>query len=162
MKEGEVRARQIIEAALFISGSPLSSSRLARLAGLEEDEVEPILEELRSAYESRSSAIVIERSDDGWVMEVRKELGRELSEIVPRELDTPTLRTLAVIAYRQPITQSDLVKVRGKVAYRHVKELETRGFVESKPHGHTKMLRTTKKFREYFEVEGIDDLFRRE
>ncbi|HEC57286.1 MAG TPA: SMC-Scp complex subunit ScpB, partial [Candidatus Syntrophoarchaeum butanivorans] len=111
MKEGEVRARQIIEAALFISGSPLSSSRLARLAGLEEDEVEPILEELRSAYESRSSAIVIERSDDGWVMEVRKELGRELSEIVPRELDTPTLRTLAVIAYRQPITQSDLVKV---------------------------------------------------
>ena len=152
-----IRFRKMIEASLFISGSTLSSLRLASLSGSGKDEVDSILEELKREYAERRSAIAIDRSGSGWVMKVRRELARDLSKIAPREFDEPILRTLAVIAYRQPISQSDLVKVRGKVAYKHVKEFEERGLVESKPHGHTKILTTTKKFKDYFEVGDLDD-----
>ena len=153
MKEkDEIRIKQVIEASLFISGSSLSAARLAKLAGCSRDEVKKIIEKLKDEYASRQSAITIEESEGKWAMEVRREFAGMLSDIAQREFDGPILRTLAVIAYRQPITQSELVKVRGKVAYQHVKEFEKRGFVESRPYGHTKMLRTTKKFREYFEI----------
>jgi segregation and condensation protein B len=152
------RVKQVIEAALFISGSPLSSSRLAALSGSEMKEVKASLEELKYEYETRQSAITINQSENGWVMEVRRELAKDLEGIVPREFDGSILRTLAVIAYRQPIAQSDLVKSRGKVAYKHVKYLEEEGLVESKPHGHTKILRTTNKFEDYFEIEDLKAL----
>ncbi|MCW7076348.1 MAG: SMC-Scp complex subunit ScpB [Candidatus Syntrophoarchaeum sp.] len=153
VEEKRIKIKQMIEASLFISDSPLSSSRLAKLAGCGNDELNAILEELKSEYEARQSAIAINKSGNRWGMEVRREFSGALAEIAPREFESPALRTLAVIAYRQPITQSDLVKMRGKVAYRHVKEFEERGLVESKPAGHTKILTTTKKFKDYFEME---------
>jgi len=152
MEKKRIEIKQVIEASLFISGSSLSTARLAKLAGCSQDVVGTIMGELKNEYASRQSAITINESGGRWVMEVRREFAGTLGEIAPREFDGPILRTLAVIAYHQPITQADLVKVRGKVAYPHVKEFEERGLVESKPHGHTKMLRTTKKFRDYFEV----------
>ena len=75
------------------------------------------------------------------------------------------MKTLAFIAYKQPLMQSNLVKVRSNKAYDHLKILEEKGFVSKEPKGRSYMLRTTKKFVEYFgekalkltPIERVDD-----
>ena len=68
------------------------------------------------------------------------------------DLDKPTQETLAIIAYRQPAIQSDVINYRGNKAYDHVKKLKEEGFVLSERFGRTKLLKLTPKFFDYFDV----------
>ena len=74
------------------------------------------------------------------------------------DLSRGLLRVLALVAYKQPITQSDIVKVLGNRAYEYVKKLEGRGLVNTVKHGRTKALVATKEFANYFGLEKTEDL----
>ena len=73
-------------------------------------------------------------------------------------LETETIRTVAVIAYRGPILQSEVVRLRGQRAYSHIRELIERGFVRAEEEGPTQRLSVTKALLSYFGVETEDQL----
>jgi segregation and condensation protein B len=147
------RSKAVIEAALFAAGKPLTSRELSELACLPEEEVRAQAEALRAEYSVRRSGIEIRVFQDQYVMQVRADLASRVTAIAPRELEAPLIRTLAIIAYKQPIKQSALAEIRGNKSYSHVKELERLGLISSAKAGRTRILTTTRAFTDYF---GLD------
>jgi len=146
--------KDIIEAALFASGEPLDIEQLRRLT--KGKNVRGQIEELMSEYELRKSPIEIREIEGRFVMQVKPEFAEKVRSIAPKELRSPVLRTLAMIAYHQPLTVANLVERRGAAAYDHARELEESGFVSSIPHGRTRLLQTTQRFSEYFNLDSAD------
>ena len=107
---------------------------------------------LMEEYKTRDTALELISINDKYLMQIKKEYAERVEKIAPMELSTPVLRTLSVIAYHQPITQSDVVDIRGNTAYSHISELEERGLIVSTKQGKTKIIRTTHAFLEYFEL----------
>jgi len=85
-------------------------------------------------------------------MQVRFVLAGRVLSFAPKEIEAPLIRTLAIIAYKQPIKQSDLVEIRGNKSYDHVKELESRGLINAVRQSRTKLLTTTRGFADYFGI----------
>lgn len=150
--------KRLMEAALFISAGPLSIQQLAKVCNLGTlGSVRSTVEDLQEEYEESGSAIVIEKVSSGYRMMVDEELEEKIKHLAPdKEISSSALKTLAIIAYEEPVRQSEVVKVRGNKAYRYIKELEEREFVNSEKDGRTKLLSTTKKFKEYFQLEDIE------
>ena len=142
--------KAVVEAALFAAGRVLSPQELAEISGISRDEVLMLADELAREYSQRDGGIEIMVLDHGYVMQVRPKFARFVAPIAPREMEAPMIRTLAIIAYKQPIRQSDLAAIRGNKSYSHVKELERMGLINSVRQGHTKVLTTTKLFADYF------------
>jgi segregation and condensation protein B len=80
-----------------------------------------------------------------------------LENLIPSELNTATLRTLAAIALKNPMLQSDLINLRGSSAYQHVNELVELGFVRKRrqEEGRSYWLEITSKFYQYFEINQL-------
>lgn len=150
MSTNSANSKSLIEAALFAAGKPLSSKDLVKLSGLSENDVRALAEDLVNEYSLRGSGIEIRGFEDRYVMQVRASLAKDVISIAPREINAPLIRTLAIIAYKQPVKQSDLAQIRGNKSYSHVKELEQMGLISAKKSGRTKVLTTTKGFAEYF------------
>jgi segregation and condensation protein B len=146
----DIDSKALIEAALFAAGKTLSLKDLSRLSGLSEEDARAQAEELIRDFIQRGSGIEIRGFEDRYVMQVRASLARDVISVAPREIDAPLIRTLAIIAYRQPLKQSNLAEIRGNKSYSHVKELEQMGLISAKKTGRTKVLTTTKGFAEYF------------
>jgi len=145
--------KKILEAALFAAGKLLSTAELAELVECSLGKVSSIMQTLMEEYKTRDTALELIKIKDKYVMQIKQEYAERVKNIAPMELSTPVLRTLSVIAYHQPITQSDVVGIRGNTAYSHISELEERGLIVSTKHRRTKMLTTTDVFVEYF---GLD------
>jgi segregation and condensation protein B len=164
-------SKAVIEAALFAAGRTLSLKELAVLSGLPEEKAGALAEELSREYSSRSSGLEIRsfgaddrggddggngcggdgsRSGRGYSMQVRSVLTPQIISIAPKEIEAPLIRTLAIIAYKQPIRQSDLAEIRGNKSYAHVKDLERMGLISAVRQGRTKVITTTRAFSEYF------------
>ena len=120
-------AKAVIEAALFAAGRTLTPKELAEISGLSLQMAEEAARELALEYAGRSSGIEIRSIGEGYSMQVRPILAGRVLSFAPREIEAPLIRTLAIIAYKQPIKQSELVEIRGNKSYEHVKELEKRG-----------------------------------
>jgi segregation and condensation protein B len=146
----DIDSKGLIEAALFAAGKALSMKDLSRLSGLSEESVRALAEELIGDYVKRGSGMEIRCFEDRYVMQVRASLARDVISVAPKEIDAPLIRTLAIIAYKQPLKQSALAEIRGNKSYSHVKELEQMGLISAKKKGRTKLLTTTKGFAEYF------------
>jgi len=142
--------KAIIEAALFAAGRTLTAKELSNLAGIREEEAYSLADEISKEYLGRKSGIEIRAIEDRYVMQVRGGLAREVMAVAPKEIDAPLIRTLAIIAYRQPIKQSYLAEIRGNKAYDHVKELERMGLINRARAGRTKVITTTRAFADYF------------
>lgn len=148
----EFMAKAAIEAALFASGRTVSLKELADLSSRSVEQAERLVEELAGEYAARQSGLEIRRIGDGYSMQVRYALAGRIISFAPKEIAAPLIRTLAIIAYKQPIKQSHLVEIRGNKSYDHVKELEKRGLISSERCGHTKLLSTTRGFADYFGI----------
>ncbi len=148
--------RDLVEAALFVAGRPLTLDELESIVGSDTD-VEELVTSLVVDYQQKGSIEVVQTGDD-VVMQVKSEYADAVRTIAQRDLETPVLRTLAVIAYHQPITQSKVADIRGNKAYGHIHELEARKLIEAERYGRTRMLRTTRTFVEYFgfETENLE------
>ncbi|RXA18215.1 SMC-Scp complex subunit ScpB [Methanosarcina sp. MSH10X1] len=147
---------EIIEAALFAAGRAVSLEKLAKITGKSKKAVISAVQELTEAYSSRGSGIEILDLGERYVMQVKPEYSELMREVAPKELSAPKLRTLSMIAYHQPLLQSDLIDMRGSGAYDHIKELIERGFVESVPCGRSRQLSTTSLFADYFGLKRND------
>ena len=144
---------KIVEAALFSSDKPLRVGEIAKIGNLKSEDVSKAMRKLRKEYEERDGAIEIARIGNKYVMQLKDEYVEYGYAMGKKELRDDVLKTLGIIAYYQPITQSKLREVIGTKVYEHIDELKRRGFVYGKKTGRTIVLRTTKKFNEYF---GID------
>ncbi|MCZ7393193.1 MAG: SMC-Scp complex subunit ScpB [Candidatus Methanoperedens sp.] len=146
--------KEIIEAALFASGDPLDIEQLRRL--LRGKNARELIQQLMDEYAQRGSAIEIREIEGRFVMQVKPEYAEKVRSVAPKELRSPVLRTLAMIAYHQPLTVAELVYRRGAAAYDHVRELEENGLVSATPQGRTRLLQTTTRFAEYFNLDSTE------
>ncbi|MBI2130733.1 SMC-Scp complex subunit ScpB, partial [Candidatus Woesearchaeota archaeon] len=142
-----------VEAVLFSAGKRLSVDELARLCRAKPLEVLENLEQLRKEYDEKQSSLVIVNDDSHWKFSVREQFVSVVRKVVAEtELTKSVLETLAVIAYRYPILQSDLIKIRTNKAYDHLIELEKSGYISRKKKGRTNLLMLTDKFFGYFDL----------
>jgi segregation and condensation protein B len=142
----------IVEAALFSAGAAVTAGDIARATGLTAPQVNKAMKKLMAEY-SEKGALEIVKVGTGYMMRVKKMYAGKIMEIAPTELSKATIKTAALIAYYQPMTQANLKNMVGSAAYKHIHELEELGLIKVKPKGSTKSLTTTKHFLEYF---GID------
>lgn len=150
----QLKAR--IEAVLFTTAKALTISEIAEI--LEEADVEKVEEamlELIMDYSARTGALEID-DENGYILQLKEEHMDIVEKLCPVELKPPVLKTLAVIALKQPIRQTELKELRGSTAYEHLPELIEKGMISrtKDKNGRSYNLRTTKKFEEYFKIKG--------
>ena len=102
-----------LEAILYLKGRPVSVGELAELSQVERKEVEEALIALTTSYAQRESALEIVHQNGRFGLQLRSGLGDLVKDLLPVNLSTATLRTLATIALKKRILQSDLVDLRG-------------------------------------------------
>lgn len=157
----ELRLANKIEAILYLKGQPLSLAELAEHAGCDRTTVEDGLLELIDDYAHRDSALeVVETANGCYSLQLRSNFQELVQTLIPVELGIGALRTLAAIALRSPITQAELVELRGSGAYQHVQELVELGFVRKRRHTDSRsfVLQVTDKFFQYFQLEQLPQL----
>jgi segregation and condensation protein B len=143
--------RQLVEAALFVSTDPISMKKLEEISGAGAVEIKRMIKDLQESYEASGSAIEIRKiGRDLFLMQAREIFATPLLELVKPTVSQEVLKTLSLIALKQPIMQSEVVKSRGPITYTHVKELLGKDFITAHPTGRTKILHTTQKFADYF------------
>ena len=146
-----------VEAVLFAVGKEITSERVASLCSLAMEDVDSIVQQLASSYDQRDHSLRIIRKENGWKLTVRDEFVPLVSSLVTStELDRPLQETLAVIAWKYPIVQSDVIKLRGSGAYEHMRQLEEQGFVIKEKFGRTFKVKLTAKFFEYFDLPSAE------
>ncbi len=142
-----------VEAILFAVGREITTERIASLCSLEIKKVEEIMEKLVSLYDQADNSLKIIKKEEGWKLTVEDEFVPLVSNIVSStELERPLMETLAVIAWKYPLVQSEVIKLRSPAAYEHMKQLEEQGFIIKEKFGRTYKVKLTKKFFEYFDL----------
>lgn len=155
LTEKEKHQLAMVEAALYVTGRPLDLKLLgAVLKSKSESAIRDLARRLHERYEQDHSSIqVVELEDGRFVMELSPEYVGAVKRLATRQLLTPgPLKTLSFIALKQPISQAYVVRVRGKLAYGHVKQLKETGLVLDEKSGKTKILRTSETFADYFNL----------
>lgn len=148
--------KHVIEAALFSAGKPLSVEDISQQTNLPPDAVKDALKALQKEYEGRDSVLEVGKAGAKWAMQVRPQASEPATKFAPPEIPAKLLKTLALIAYHQPMKQSELVDMIGTKVYDHVPDLVARGLVKAREEGVTKILVTTPLFPEYFGLDAED------
>ena len=143
-----------LEAILYLKGRPVSIGELVELSEQDRRSVEEALMALTAAYAQRESALEVVEQNGRYGLQLRPGLGDLVKDLLPVNLSTATLRTLATIALQKRILQADLVDLRGSGAYDHIKELLAQDFVERRrqSEGRSYWLTLTEKFHRTFSV----------
>jgi segregation and condensation protein B len=160
--------RNVIEAALLAAGGPLPVAELMRLF---DDSLRPSTQELRAALaaleaEYAGRGIELKETASGFRIQVRRELAAEISRLWPERparYSRALLETLALIAYRQPITRAEIEAVRGVAVNPNIiRTMIERNWVRVVGHrdvaGHPELLGTTRDFLDYFGLKNLDEL----
>lgn len=159
-REKELELTKKIEAALFISGRFLTLKELVSLTDINPIILRKLIEDLGEKY--KDSALEIVHKGDAWKMDVGEEHISMVNKLATgsTEFSKAQQETLAIIAYKQPIKQSVLIKIRGNKAYDHIKNFVSLGLVSKKKTGHTYELGLSDSFYDYFHVnEGSEQAF---
>ncbi|MBI2085364.1 MAG: SMC-Scp complex subunit ScpB [Candidatus Aenigmarchaeota archaeon] len=153
------KPKKLIEASLFLSQNPISAKSLAQIAGVSEKEIEKLITELKTEYADRG--VEINQTPAGWQIHVKTELINKVSHLSPySDLSEGVLKTLALVVYKHPATQSYLVKMQGNKVYNYIKKLEIRGMIKAVKKGRTKEIYVTQEFENYFGT-TLDDIKKR-
>jgi segregation and condensation protein B len=156
-----------LEAALFVTERPLSARRLVQHAALADAaDVPALIEQLNSAYEHAGAPFRVEHVATGYQLLTRPEYAPWLDKVHSRHarlrLSPPALETLALVAYRQPVTRADIESVRGVQSGEMLKQLMERGLVriagEDHSLGRPYLYGTTRQFLELFGLHRLEDL----
>ncbi len=160
--------RNVVEAALLAAGGPLSVGELLRLF---DDAVRPSAQAVRGALEALGAeyagrGIELKETAGGFRVQVRRELAAEISRLWPERTarySRALLETLALIAYRQPITRAEIEAVRGVTVNPNIiRTMLERNWVRVVGHrevpGHPELLGTTQEFLDYFGLKSLDEL----
>jgi segregation and condensation protein B len=158
--------KRVLEAALLSSAEPLGVQQLKRLFGgqVDADNIRKVLDELKGEWSERSIELTTVAS--GWRFRVRPEYQQFLDRITsekPPRYSRAVLETLAIIAYRQPVTRGDIEEIRGvAVSPPTLKALEERGWIEAVGHretpGRPALFATTRKFLDDLNLRSLEEL----
>jgi len=141
----------ILEAIVFGAGRSMSISELSELTDKPKSEIETALHVLSSTIKRRKDcALQLTDVSGRWIFEVRPSLSPYLPESFRADIPQRLLPAAALIAYHQPMRQSQLVDMLGQRAYDHVRDLSNRGLIDRRRDGLTRRLTTTRRFAEYF------------
>lgn len=153
-----------IEAILFISGKFLNMQEIISLSDLNPMAIRESLTLLKERYEKSESSIEIIEKNSMWKMDVRQEYCDLVTRLATgsAEFTKAEQETLAIVAYKQPIKQSVVVKIRGNKAYDHLSKFESLGLIRRKKEGHTNILTTSEEFYDYFGVHSENNPFEKE
>lgn len=143
---------RVVESALFMSGKPLPVDALGKLLGTPAPGyVKGVVEKLAREYAEKNSAIAVVEENNEFVMRLKNPFAQLVKDFAQdAEVSHGALKMLAFISRNEGIQQSKMVDELGTTVYPYVKELSHNGFVEARRKGRTKVLRTTKKFKDYF------------
>ena len=149
----------LAEAALFLAPQPLTRRALAKiLGGVALPYVDQLLEDLKAQFDDSSRGIELHIEEGHAMFRVKAALVNQVAHLAPQQdVPRPVLRTLAVIAYNHPMTQADLIKVRGNKGYGHVRELIERHLITAEEHGRTLLLSVTKDFLRHFGLSSVEE-----
>ena len=146
--------KQLVESVLFSAGHPVSCKEIGIATGLSGQKVHGILRQLMKEYaEKKDTAMEIVKAGDKYVMQVKEAFAESSMMIAEPELSSDLLKTLSLIAFHQPVKQSNLRRLSGEKIYEHVDILSSLKLIQTKKHRQTEMITLTKHFPEYF---GLD------
>lgn len=152
-KENRINELALIEAALYVSGRPLTVSELCSvLKTRSQRKVKSLVKMLMQEYASRNTALeILELKDERYVLQLKPEFTPYVRKLVKRPLlSVGPLKTLAYIALRQPVSQKRVAEMRGHHAYGHIRLLKEMGLIASERRGRSVVLKTTDYFADYF------------
>lgn len=158
--------KAILEALLFINERPIEVNELIQVLESSRSETEKALEELSSEYEQRGSGICIVKVAGGYQMcsapEAETWVKKMYRERTKQKLSTASLETLAIIAYKQPITRVEIEAIRGVNVDGVARKLSELGLIKIAGRkdvvGKPFLYITTRKFLEYFGINTLKDL----
>ncbi len=143
--------RNLIEGALYASDKSLTVEEISMKLELPKEKVEELLNELIDIYEKRLTSLAIIKIGLKYQMQIKPEYSEKLYPFAQGgAIAEKYLRTLTIIALKQPILKSKLIKIRGSGAYEHVKYLKENGLIDANKKGRTSELTTTEKYAEMF------------
>lgn len=151
-----------IETVLFVIAKSVTIKEISEILGEEEPDIEEAMLELIMDYSSRDGALEI-NDENGYILQVKEDFSDIVEKLCPVELSGAILKTLTIIALKEPIRQSALKEMRGASTYEHVSELVKKGFIKrtKDKNGRSFNLSTTPKFHEYFQLQGDTDILRK-
>jgi len=145
------QAKKIIEAALFTSPGSVEMRELAKITNSNVAEVRVLVNELTNDYDVKNTSLEIRSDQDGVRMGIKEEYEGFVGHMAASpELHKGIMKTLAYIAYKQPVKQSEVINFRNSKAYEHIKVLKEKGFIKKDRKGITYIISTTPKFKDYF------------
>lgn len=162
-----VRLRAIIEAIVYLTDQPLSVEQIAGALRQEPDVVAQLLSELTAEFEKPEHGVAIREVAGGFAMATKPEHHEEVRAFVknmqaPMKLSLPSLETLAVIAYRQPITAPEIMEIRGVQGAGVLKTLLDRKLIAAAGRknviGKPILYKTTKEFLVQFGLKDLGEL----
>lgn len=149
-----IELKNQIEALLFASGRKMTVEELKLHLNISSSKaIQEAAQLLQKEHEERQSPVMVVQEGDSWKLTTREKYLSIVRKINPNtELTKTMMETLAVIAWKQPITQSEVIAIRTNKAYEHIGELEKMGFLVKEKYGRTYMLKLTQKFFDYFDL----------
>jgi len=149
-----------------VAGHPLTSEQLAGCLDIARDKVEELMEDLKQSYDREGRGLEIRRVAGGYQMvtcpQYAPAIKKLLKEESPTSLSAPALETLAIIAYRQPITRTEIEEIRGVNSEGVINTLLNKGIIEEKGRkevpGRPILYGTTPKFLEWLGLEDLSQL----
>ena len=146
------KPERVVEAALFSAGRPVSVEELQEATGLEPELIRQTLRKLIRSSKNRDTSLEVTKAGGKYAMQLKAELVPAAAKLAQMDIPRRLLKTLALIAYHQPVKQSEVLEMVGPKVYDQVRELVELGLVVAVPRASTKSLTTTQRFLEYFGI----------
>lgn len=157
--------KQSLEAILFAAGDPVRMEKLQTILGLSAEALDTLASELQSDLEARESALTLREVAGGLQLVTKPAyyaILSELTKVLDNRLTAPTMETLSIIAYRQPITKAEIETIRGVRIEKSLARLLEYGLIEERGRkqaiGRPILYATTDAFLEAFGLNALEDL----
>lgn len=155
-----------VEALIFVADEPISTRVLAEVLDEDRDLIDSVIEELVESYEERRGGLQIRQIAGGWQISTRAEVHEDVRRLLKTrpsaKLSLAALETLAVIAYKQPVTVPEILEIRGVQSASAIKTLLEKRLIVTKGHketvGRPMQYGTSKEFLIHFGLKDLTDL----
>ena len=139
---------------MYLKGRPITKKTLSEITNSDINSINKAINDLKKKYSNEQSAIELNETNNTFCLELKPKLNNFVEDMLPSELRTSELRTLATIAIKKKILQSDLITLRGSGAYDHIKELINKKFIikRKQKDGRSYWLSLSEKFFQTFAV----------
>jgi segregation and condensation protein B len=156
----------VVEALIFVADEPVSAKFLAEVAGEDRETIEAAIEQLQNEYQTRESGLTLREIAGGWQISTRAEFHEEIRKFLKTrpnaKLSLAALETLAVIAYKQPVTVPEILEIRGVQSASAIKTLLDKRLITAKGRketvGRPMQYGTSKEFLVQFGLKDLSEL----